>query len=245
MLPLSPLPMPSNKRARSEGPGQLSLPLPLPKRRAIVPACSPHTRSSHALTSTNLDRLQRALSQSQPQLATPPTAGDMTESRVSSQGRPCNTLRDRQQLTAYGVSLDMSQPLPADLKALVQTILQPRDPAENLSPNTKTIIDRRRFATDQSERDCVTLMAPLLLYTGEADMHLPGTTTEPLIVSKNEVTLHRHFLPPSPSIKVSRTWGPLKEARVDSCFGYLSRQDAATSRCAAPFTDAEEEALNQ
>lgn len=238
MLPLSPLPMPSNKRARSEGPGQLSLPLPLPKRRAIVPACSSHTRSSHALTSTNLDRLQRALSQ--PPLA---TASDMSDSQISVSTGPANLSNDRQQLKAYLIHLDREQPMPADLEALLQTIRQPRDPDEAVSPNANCVIDRRRIAVNRTERDGIAQIAPWLLFNGVADLPASGIPAEPLITVKDEILLHKNYLPKPPDEEVLSTWGYLKEARVDRCIGYVSREDAENARCQAPFTKDEEKAL--
>jgi hypothetical protein len=144
--------MPSRKRAHSEGSGELSSPLPHPKRRAVSvsPRCS-YIRSSCALTSTNLDYLQRALSQFP--FPPPPLTGDMSESRTSSPTRPSNPLHDRQKLEAYYVHIDQAQPFPTELEAFLHTIRQKRNPAEASSPNAKNITARRRFATDQIERD--------------------------------------------------------------------------------------------
>jgi hypothetical protein len=153
----------SRKRARSEGSGELSFPLPHPKRRAVsVSPSRSHTRSSCALTSTNLDCLQRALSQLP--LSPPPLTGDMSESRTSSPTRPSNPPHDRQTLEAYHVHIDQAQPFPTELKAFLHTIRQERDPVEALSPNAKNIIARRRFATDQMERDGIRHIAPFLLF---------------------------------------------------------------------------------
>jgi hypothetical protein len=235
--------MPSRKRARSEGSDELSPPLPHPKRRAVsVSLGRSHIRSSCALTSTNLDRLQRALSQHP--LPPPLFTGDMSESRTSSPTRPSNPLHDRQKLEAYRVHIDQAQPFPTELKAFLHTIRQKRNPVEALSPNAKNITARRRFATDQIERDGIRHIAPFLLFTGEAEMPA-GTAAEPLIVSKDEVILHKHFLPDAPDAQIKRTWGALKEARVDRCVGYVSRQDARSTSCLAAFTADEEKTLDR
>ncbi|KAH7343099.1 hypothetical protein BKA66DRAFT_479140 [Pyrenochaeta sp. MPI-SDFR-AT-0127] len=234
--------MPSRKRARSEGSGELPSSLPHPKRCAVsVSPRRPHNRSSCALTRTNLDRLQDALSQ--PPLATPPLAGDLLDGQTSSPTRPSNPLHDRQKLEAYHVHIDQAQPVPVELAALLDTIRQPRNPTEAASPNAHNITARRRFATDQTERDGIRHIAPFLLFTGEAEMPA-GTAAEPLVISKDEVILHKHFLPAAPDAQIKQTWGALKEARVDRCVGYVSRQDARSSRCTAPFTADEEQTLD-
>jgi hypothetical protein len=108
----------------------------------------------------------------------------------------------------------------------------------------KNITARRRFAADQTERDGIRHIAPFLLFTGEAEMPV-GTTAEPLIISKDEIILHKYFLPNAPDTQIKHTWGALKEARVDRCVGYVSRQDARSTGCTAPFTADEEKTLDE
>jgi hypothetical protein len=232
--------MPSRKRARSGVSIELSLHLPQVTRRAV--SLRSQTHSSCALTSTNLDRLQRALSQFP--IVTLPSAGDVSNSRISSSTRPSNPLHERQKLGAYHIHIDRAQPFPAELETLLHTIRQPRNPTEAASPNAKNITVRRRFSTDQIERDGIRHIAPYLLFTGEAEMPL-GTAAEPWIISKDEVILHKSFLPDAPDTQTKQTWGALKEARVDRCVGYVSRQDARSTNCTAPFTEDGEKTLDK
>jgi hypothetical protein len=71
------------------------------------------------------------------------------------------------------------------------------------------------------------------------------TAAEPLIIFKDEFVLQKHFLPDAPDTQIKRTWGTLKVAREHRRIGYVSRQDASSSRCTAPFTADEENFLDR
>jgi hypothetical protein len=93
---------PSRKRFCSDRDDEPSSPSPLSHtvRRA--------TSQTHRLTSTNLIRLQSALTGLL--LATPPSTSDMPSSRIASPTRPSNPLHERQKLEAYKVHLDSNTP---------------------------------------------------------------------------------------------------------------------------------------
>ncbi|KAF1358624.1 hypothetical protein EJ07DRAFT_156467 [Lizonia empirigonia] len=92
--------------------------------------------------------------------------------------------------------------------AFLHTIRQKRNPVKALSPNAKNITARRQFATNQIKRDGIRHIAPFLLFTSEAEMPA-GTAAEPLIISKDEVILHKHFLPNAPDAQIRRTYSLL------------------------------------
>lgn len=149
---------------------------------------------SLALTQDNLRRLQEALS--------PPAT--MSSGR-SSPTRTKNNLDTRDKLEAYRIHVDTEQACPPALTHFIDTVIRrPRDPAAPVSPNARTIVDKRRMAAESNERTAVSGLAPWLLFVGEADSDGRGSPV-PLITARHDIILNKFFTPEAPDPSVAKT----------------------------------------
>ncbi|KAF2622325.1 hypothetical protein BU25DRAFT_352497 [Macroventuria anomochaeta] len=164
--------------------------------------------------------------------------------RTPSPKRIDNSLDRRDKLEAYGINVDRGCDLPAALVEHISTVIEaPRELDAVPSPNAKQLVQRRRNAALQSERNGITQIAPFLGFIGEVE-GTPGLALDPLLVTKQDLALHSFFLPSAPNPAVVTTWKALSQPQPDVCTGYVTRRDAETVSlpCAAAFT-ADEEAI--
>jgi hypothetical protein len=89
-------------------------------------------------------------------------------------------------------------------------------------------------------------IAPFLGFVGEVD-GTPGLALDPLLATKQDLALHRFFLPSAPTPAVATTWKALSQPQPDVCTGYVTCLDAETVSppCAAAFTAHEEAVLDR
>ncbi|KAF1998830.1 hypothetical protein P154DRAFT_564388 [Amniculicola lignicola CBS 123094] len=239
------------KRARSEtcaAPGSASL--RLTKRRAVCsspPSPQPqHTlKPSLPLTQQNLQALEDSQKSPSDPINTDHTLRPAM-SRPSSPTRPNNNLDTSLKLAAYQILVDYGHELPLALKEHVSTtILVPRDPNVPLSPNAAKIKQQRRVATQQNERNGIKRIEPYMLFRGAAEDD-PRVSAAPLVYSKDDINLHRYFLPPAPDKTVKEDWKELSQPRPDTAIGYVTRRDAQSTEppSLTAFTAREERLLD-
>jgi hypothetical protein len=167
-------------------------------------------------------------------------------SRPPSPTRPNNNLDTSLKLAAYQIFVDYGRELPPALKEHVSTvILAPRDPYVPLSPNAAKIKQQRRVAAQQNERNGIKRIEPYILFRGTAEDD-PRVLATPLVYSKDEINLHRYFLPPAPDRNIKEDWKELSQPRPDTAIGYVTRRDAQSTEppSATPFTASEERLLD-
>jgi hypothetical protein len=167
-------------------------------------------------------------------------------SRPSSPTRPNNNLDTSLKLAAYQIFVDYGRELPLPLKEHVSTtILAPRDPNVPLSPNAAKIKQQRRVAAQQNERNGIKRIEPYMLFRGAAEDDL-RVLAAPLVYSKDEINLHRYFLPLPPDKTVKEDWKELSQPRPDTAIGYVTRRDAQSTEppSATAFTAEEERLLD-
>ncbi|KAH8696774.1 hypothetical protein GQ44DRAFT_620790 [Phaeosphaeriaceae sp. PMI808] len=167
--------------------------------------------------------------------------------RSPSPKRVDNNLDRRDKLEAYGINVDRGCDLPAALTEHVSTVINaPYRPDAVPSPNAKQLVQRRRNAALQSERNGIKQIAPFLGFTGEVE-GTPGLTLDPLLATKDGLALHGFFLPSAPNPAIVATWKALSQPQPDVCTGYVTRRDAETVSppCAAAFTTHEEDILDR
>jgi hypothetical protein len=102
-----------------------------------------------------------------------------------------------------------------------------------------------RVAAQQNGKNSIQRIEPYMLFRGAAEDDarvLPA----PLVYSKDEIKLHRYFLPPPPNRTVTEDWKELSQPRPDTALGYVTRRDAHSTEppSAAAFTAAEERLLD-
>ncbi|KAF1347372.1 hypothetical protein EJ07DRAFT_142720 [Lizonia empirigonia] len=167
-------------------------------------------------------------------------------SRPLSPTRPNNNLDTSLKLAAYQILVDYGRELPQALKEHVSTvILAPRDPNTPLSPNAAKIRQQRRVAAQQNERNGIKRIEPYMLFRGAAEDD-PRVLAAPLVYSKEEINLHRYFLPLPPDRTVKDDWKELSQPRPDTAIGYVTRRDAQSTEppSATAFTAKEERLLD-
>jgi hypothetical protein len=240
--------MSSRKRARSEtcATPELSFSGPV-KRRAVCSSPPRHSLSPLPLTQRNLKALTDSLKSPSDPESSPVIANQrlgLAKSRPSSPTRPNNNLDTSLKLAAYQIFVDYGRELPLPLKEHVSTIiLAPRDPDVPPSPNAGKIKQQRRVAAQQNERNGIKRIEPYMLFRGAAEDD-PRVLAAPLVYSKDEINLHRYFLPPPPDKTVKEDWKELSQPRPDTAIGYVTRRDAqSTEPLSATAFTAEEERL--
>lgn len=167
-------------------------------------------------------------------------------SRPPSPTRPNINLDTSLKLAAYHIFVDYGRELPLALKEHVSTvILAPRDPNFPLSPNAAKIRQQRRVAAQQNERNGIKRIEPYMLFRGAAEDD-SQVLAAPLVYSKDEINLHRYFLPPPPDRTVKEDWKELSQPRPDTAIGYVTRRDAQSTYpvSATAFTAKEERLLD-
>ncbi|KAH8701447.1 hypothetical protein GQ44DRAFT_764481 [Phaeosphaeriaceae sp. PMI808] len=90
----------------------------------------------------------------------------------------------------------------------------PYKPDEAPSPNAKQLVQRRRNAALQSERNGIKQIAPFLGFTGEVE-GTPRLTLDPLLATKDGLALHSFFLPSAPNPAIVTTWKALSQPQPD------------------------------
>ncbi|KAF1948946.1 hypothetical protein CC80DRAFT_529721 [Byssothecium circinans] len=243
--------MPPRKRARSETcatpPPELPSPGPA-KRRAVCsspPPPQPEHTTPHPVLPLTQENLQ-ALEDSQQSSPGSPGPLNPAMSRLPSPTRPNNNLDTSLKLAAYHIFVDYGRELPPALKEHVSTIiLAPRGVGVPPSPNAAKIKQQRRVAAQQNERNGIKRIEPYMLFRGAAEDD-PRVLPAPLVYSKDEINLHRYFLPPAPDRTVKQDWKELSQPRPDTAIGYVTRRDAQSTEppSATAFTAEEERLLD-
>jgi hypothetical protein len=100
-------------------------------------------------------------------------------------------------------------------------------------------------AAPQNERDGIKRIEPYMLFRGAAEDD-PRVLAAPLVYSKEEINLHRYFLPLPPDRTVKDDWKELSQPRPDTAIGYVTWRDAQSTEppSATAFTAKEERLLD-
>jgi hypothetical protein len=144
------------------------------------------------LTRHNLCRLQNSLDDSRPLM--PP--------------REKNKLDDRIKLESYRIYVDEGREFPPPLAHLIDTVVRrPRDPAVPVSPNASKIVNSRRHAALENKSLARMIVAPSLLFVGEAELVNYGVPGVSGITYKQDIGLNEFFLPPAPHPGITKRLG--------------------------------------
>ncbi|KAL5420107.1 hypothetical protein PMIN04_006650 [Paraphaeosphaeria minitans] len=107
--------------------------------------------------------------------------------------------------------------------------------------NLKALEDSQKSSPDHDS----SLASPTNRYAWQPEDD-PRVLAAPLVYSKNEINLHRYFLPLPPDRTVKEVWKELSQPRPDTAIGYVTRRDAQSTDTlsATAFTAKEERLLD-